>query len=101
MKLTPEEAIEALNTLRSNMIATRNASWSNFIYPFVAILDAAGCELFEPTEDQIANHLFCYGGAGGFPGRELEEPGRESHEPGYSTARLPARHIVDKRDKDN
>lgn len=68
-ELTPTEALIALNTLRSNIIATQKAGWSDTIYPLVAILNAAGWEQFEPTEEQIEQHRNTYGGAGGFPGR--------------------------------
>lgn len=67
-------ALEALNSLRSAVVATQNAGWSNTIYPFVAILNAAGMEQFDPSEDQIRQHVDCYGGAGGYPGHALREP---------------------------
>lgn len=72
--LTPEEALAAINTLRSNVIATQSAGWSNLMYPLVAILNAAGIEQFDPPEDQLRQHLACYGGAGGYPGHELSDP---------------------------
>ena len=67
--LTPEEALAAINELRSNVVATQNAGWSNLMYPLVAILNAAGCEQFRSTEEQMAEHFNCYGGAGGYPGK--------------------------------
>lgn len=73
-RLTPEEALTALNALRSNVVATQNASWSNLMYPLVAILNDAGMELFKPTEEQLRLHRACYGGAGGYPGRERRVP---------------------------
>lgn len=75
--LSKEEALEALNELRSNVIATQNASWSNVAYPLVAILNAAGYELFESTTEQRHQHVACYGGAGGFPGRLRGEPQKQ------------------------
>jgi hypothetical protein len=66
--LTPEQALDALNQLRSNIVATQQASWSNVAYPLVAILNAAGYEQAEATDDQKGEHLACYGGAGGYPG---------------------------------
>ena len=69
--LTPDEALEAINTLRSNVIGTQSAGWSNTMYPLVAILNDAGFEYIKPTEEQIRHHLNCYGGAGGYPGNEL------------------------------
>jgi len=99
IKLTEREALEALNELRSNVIFTQSASWSNMMYPLVAILNATGFELNEnPTDDQVANHLFCYGGAGGFPGHEIEEPGRERNEPGYDARRV-ARQVRERNEK--
>lgn len=73
--LTEREALAALNQLRSNLVATQSAGWSNLVYPLVAILDAAGFEQGEPTEAQEAEHFDCYGGAGGFPGRLKDLPG--------------------------
>lgn len=73
--LSPEEALAALNELRSNIVATQTATWSNVAYPLVAILDAAGLERFEPTAEQREQHLSCYGGAGGYPGN-IVNPGR-------------------------
>lgn len=63
-----EEALNELNKLRSNVIATQSAGWSNQIYPMVAILNRAGFEVDRdvPTEDK-AMHLVAYGGAGGTP----------------------------------
>lgn len=66
--MTPDEALRAINRLRSNVIATQNASWSNALYPLVAILDAAGYELEDVDAASKAEHLHCYGGAGGYPG---------------------------------
>jgi hypothetical protein len=71
--ISPEQALEALNTLRSNIVATQSASWSNFVYPFVAILDATGLEQFEPTDTQLAEHSSAYGGAGGYPGHTRKD----------------------------
>lgn len=68
------DALEALNALRSNIVGTQRASWSNVAYPLVAILNAAGLEQFDPTEEQLRQHLDCYGGAGGYPGHEIREP---------------------------
>lgn len=73
-KLSPNEALEALNTLRSNIVGTQRGSWSNTMYPLVAILNAAGLEQFDPSEEQLRQHMDCYGGAGGYPGHELSEP---------------------------
>lgn len=67
-RLTPDEALETLNALRCNVIGTQSAGWSNLMYPFVAILNAAGFEYSPPTEEQIKEHLNAYGGAGGYPG---------------------------------
>lgn len=69
IKLSAEEALKAINELRSNVISTQTAGWSTLVYPLVAILDAAGYERFESNEEQIQQHLETYGGAGGFPGR--------------------------------
>lgn len=66
-KMLAEEALEALNALRSNIIGTQAAGWSNTVYPLVAILNAAGYEFTQPTDEQMREHLSCYGGAGGFP----------------------------------
>lgn len=73
-ELSPNEALEALNALRSNIVGTQRASWSNVAYPLVAILNAAGLEQFDPSEEQLRQHMDCYGGAGGYPGHELSEP---------------------------
>jgi hypothetical protein len=72
--LSEHEALVALNRLRSNIVGTQNASWSNVAYPLVAILDAAGFELEPADERQMAEHLDCYGGAGGYPGGLKDEP---------------------------
>lgn len=66
--ITGEDALAALNELRSNVVATQNAGWSNTIYPFVAILNASGQKLFDSSPRQMREHLSCYGGAGGYPG---------------------------------
>jgi len=66
--LTAEEALKALNELRSNVVGTQNAGWSNTMYPLVAILNAAGYEYVPPTDEQKEQHFNCYGGAGGYPG---------------------------------
>jgi hypothetical protein len=66
-----QEALETLNQLRSNIIATQSASWSNTVYPLVAILNAAGFELVDSTKEQQAEHLKAYGGAGGYPGHTV------------------------------
>ena len=63
-----KEALDLINELRSNVISTQNAGWSNLIYLLFAILNDAGLELFESTEEQKRQHLDCYGGAGGYPG---------------------------------
>lgn len=68
-ELSYKEALTALNDLRSNIIKTQRAGWSDTVYPLVAILEAAGFEQFEPTDEQIEQHRKTYGGAGGFPGR--------------------------------
>lgn len=79
-ELTEHEALVALNQLRSNMVATQQASWSNMCYPIVAILNAAGFELIEEvTEQQAAEHLNCYGGGGGYPGHLKEPPPDQAH----------------------
>lgn len=67
-RLTPDEALDALNELRSNVITTQNAGWSNLVYPLVAILNAAGRDVFTSSDEQIREHLNTYGGAGGYPG---------------------------------
>jgi hypothetical protein len=72
--ITADEALAAINELRSNIVGTQSASWSNTMYPLVAILDAAGMEVFEPSVDQMAEHISCYGGAGGYPGMLRAEP---------------------------
>lgn len=72
--LTAEEALQALNALRSNVVATQSATWSNMMYPVVAILDAAGLEQYESSQEQMAEHFDCYGGAGGYPGNQLSSP---------------------------
>lgn len=67
--MTHEEALNKINELRSNVIATQSAGWSNFVYPLVAILNEAGFELIKDrTPEQIKEHLNTYGGAGGYPG---------------------------------
>jgi hypothetical protein len=66
-QLTVEEALERINRLRSNVVATQSASWSNMLYPLVAILDAAGLSVEGATDAQRAEHLACYGGAGHMP----------------------------------
>lgn len=68
------DALEALNALRSNVVGTQNAGWSNTIYPFVAILNEAGLEQFDPSEEQLGEHWRAYGGAGGYPGHPHSEP---------------------------
>ena len=74
-ELTPLQALAALNELRSNIVATQAVTWSNAIYPLVAILDAAGLKVSEQqTDEQLAQHFHCYGGAGGFPGHLKAEP---------------------------
>jgi len=73
MELSHEEALEALNVLRSNIVATQSASWSNTTYPLVAILEAAGFERIESTDEQKREHFHCYGGAGGYPGNMRDE----------------------------
>lgn len=78
-KLNNAEALDALNELRSNIVATQNASWSNVAYPLVAILNAAGYELIEDvSEEQLHQHVACYGGAGGFPGHLRSEPRKDA-----------------------
>jgi hypothetical protein len=72
-RITITEAMDAINTLRSEVIATQNAGWSTTIYPLVAILNAAGYEQFDPTEKQIDEYLDCHGGAGGYPGNPKRE----------------------------
>lgn len=72
-RITITEAMDAINTLRSEVITTQNAGWSTTIYPLVAILNAAGYEQFDPTEKQITEYLDCHGGAGGYPGNPLRE----------------------------
>lgn len=75
-RISPDEALRRLNQLRSNMIATQSASWSNLSYPLVAILNAAGYELdTDVSDEQKEEHLSCYGGAGGMPGA-LHDPRR-------------------------
>lgn len=73
-KLTKDEALSALNVVRSNVVETQNASWSNTMYPLVAILDAAGIERIITTEEQQEEHRRCYGGAGGYPGHIVSDP---------------------------
>lgn len=67
-ELSEHDALVALNQLRCNIVGTQSASWSNVAYPLVAILNDAGFELHEPTQDQMHEHLSTYGGAGGYPG---------------------------------
>lgn len=75
-RLSDREALEAINQLRSNVVATQSAGWSNLMYPLVAILDAAGFEVDrEPTDEQVADHFSTYGGAGGFPGHAIRPAG--------------------------
>lgn len=71
--LSRESALAALNALRSNIVATQSASWSNTMYPLVAILNAAGIEMFDSTDQQMREHMDCYGGAGGYPGNLKRE----------------------------
>lgn len=59
--------LEELNELRSNVVRTQSATWSNAFYPLVAILDAAGFELEDRTVEQCADHMAAYGGAGHTP----------------------------------
>jgi hypothetical protein len=67
--LNAYEALNTINILRSNLITTQSAGWSNLVYPLVAILEDAGFGLFTPTEEQIKEHRAAYGGAGGYPGK--------------------------------
>lgn len=67
-----------MNRLRSNVIATQNASWSNMMYTFVAILGEAGYELEGATDAQCEEHLACYGGAGKTPHLLDHTPAPES-----------------------
>lgn len=63
-----KEALDELNKLRSNIVATQSASWSNSMYPLVAILNRSGFELIENVEpEEMADHMMGYGGAGGSP----------------------------------
>jgi hypothetical protein len=64
-----EDALEELNDLRSNVTATQSASWSNTCYPLVAILNRAGYQDHgaDVTQEQMADHMLCYGGAGFTP----------------------------------
>lgn len=71
-------AITKLNRLRSNVVCTQNASWSNQMYPFVAILNEAGYEQEGATEAQMQEHLACYGGAGKTPQLLDHTPAPES-----------------------
>lgn len=71
-------AMAKLNRLRSNVIATQNCSWSNTTYTIVAILNEAGYELLGATDEQTAEHLACYGGAGKTPRHLDETPAPES-----------------------
>lgn len=73
-QLTDREALDLLNRVRSNIIATQSASWSNAAYPLVAILNAAGYELMGATDGQREEHVGCYGGAGGWPKLMAETP---------------------------
>lgn len=72
-RITIAEAMHAINTLRSEIVATQNAGWSTTIYPLVAILNAAGYVQFDPTAEQIDEYLDCHGGAGGYPGNPLRK----------------------------
>jgi hypothetical protein len=67
-------AMAKLNRLRSNIVATQSASWSNAMYPMVAILNEAGYEVEGATEGQEQEHLHCYGGAGGMPADLIHTP---------------------------
>lgn len=86
--LSLEEALSAINALRSNVVGSQSAGWSNLMYPLVAILNAAGLEQFDPSEEQLRHHMDCYGGAGGYPGHELREPMPGWCEPVGRLARL-------------
>ncbi len=70
--MSHDEALEALNALRCNIIATQSASWSNTVYPLVAILNAAGFVYDKPSDEQTAQHLACYGGAGNYPAEQSQ-----------------------------
>lgn len=73
--ISTTEALDAINELRSNIIATQSASWSNTCYPLVAILDSAGYECDDNvTREKRSQHISCYGGAGGYPGHLKGEP---------------------------
>lgn len=59
-----------LNQLRKNVTATQSATWSNMMYPLVAILNDAGYEDSPGrivSEKQREAHMNAYGGAGNFP----------------------------------
>lgn len=65
--LTADEALTLINQLRSNVIGTQRASWSNQVYPLVAILDAAGYEVHGITPEAATEHQAAYHGAGHWP----------------------------------
>ena len=73
-ELSPLGLAVALNQLRSNMVATQAASWPNMCYPIVAMLEDTGFRLTEPSKEQKQEHLDCYGGAGGYPGKLKRPP---------------------------
>lgn len=81
-------ALIKLNRLRSNVVATQNASWSNMMYPLVAILDEAGYGVQGATEEQKKEHLACYGGAGKTP-RLLDESVRQPWNGQKSSPQVP------------
>lgn len=59
-----------INQLRKNVTATQSATWSNAMYPLVAILNDAGYE--DSPERYVSDaqreaHMHAYGGAGNFP----------------------------------
>lgn len=55
--LSAEEALDRINRMRSNVVMTQRASWSNMLYPLVAILDAAGYECEGATDEQRAGKM--------------------------------------------
>lgn len=71
-----ELALLRLNQLRKNVTATQSATWSNAMYPMVAILNDAGFE--DSPNRQVSNaqreaHMSAYGGAGKFPESEDDQ----------------------------
>lgn len=74
-----EAVLDEINQLRSNVTATQSASWSNMLYPLVAILNRAGYVdgSDDVTVERAAAHLTCYGGAGNSPNHLADDLARQ------------------------